>query len=288
MKEIKKRSYDSDIYINFDTTNLVNMDFHFHDSYEIYHSISGGQNFIINDCIYTIKPKDLFIINTNEIHKTSSQKNEIYHRYIITFYPQLILPYCTEKTNLLDCFLLNNNDSPRHKINLTDSEHKTLVNMYDKFIALPDAYGSDILQKNYLTEILININSYFKQRNKSKLNNDNVDRNINTDYEIIIKPLIDYINNNYTHTLTLEKLSNHMNISKYHLCKLFKKHTGTTINRYIIARRISEAKNLLNRGLTVSEVCPKVGFGDYSHFIRTFTTLVGTSPLRYAKKKTTP
>lgn len=60
-------------------------------------------------------------------------------------------------------------------------------------------------------------------------------------------------------------------------------YTGTTINKYVTARRISIAKALLAEGKNVSEVYGSVGFNDYSSFLKAFVKLVGVSPKKYAK-----
>ena len=39
------------------------MDMHIHDCYELYYSISGGKQFLIDNRFYAIAPGDLFIIN---------------------------------------------------------------------------------------------------------------------------------------------------------------------------------------------------------------------------------
>ena len=48
------------------------MDMHIHDCYEIYYSICGGKQFLIDNCFYTIAPGDLFIINQYESHKLTN------------------------------------------------------------------------------------------------------------------------------------------------------------------------------------------------------------------------
>lgn len=45
------------------------MEMHIHDCYELYYSISGGKQFLIDNRFYTIAPGDLFIINQYESHK---------------------------------------------------------------------------------------------------------------------------------------------------------------------------------------------------------------------------
>ena len=50
------------------------MDMHIHDCYEVYYSISGGKQFLIDNCFYPISPGDLFIINQYESHKRSEER----------------------------------------------------------------------------------------------------------------------------------------------------------------------------------------------------------------------
>lgn len=57
-----------------------------------------------------------------------------------------------------------------------------------------------------------------------------------------IANVIKYINENITDDLTLEKISDALFISKYYLCRNFKKTTGMTVLDYVKERRISMAK----------------------------------------------
>ena len=44
------------------------MSSHIHDCYEIYFSISGGKEFLIEDLVYEFEPGDIFFINQSESH----------------------------------------------------------------------------------------------------------------------------------------------------------------------------------------------------------------------------
>ena len=95
--------------------------------------------------------------------------------------------------------------------------------------------------------------------------------------------ILSYVNQNLTEDLTLHILADHFYISTSYLCRLFKESTGTTINRYITARRITRAKSLLSEGCSVTETCSRCGFRDYSNFLKAFTKAVGISPKKYAQ-----
>ena len=102
-------------------------------------------------------------------------------------------------------------------------------------------------------------------------------------YHAQINDILSYINRNLTEELTIKNLAQHFFLSSSHLCKIFKDDTGTTINRYITAKRISHAKELLTEGCSVMETCENCGFHDYSNFLKTFTKTVGISPKKYAQ-----
>lgn len=99
-----------------------------------------------------------------------------------------------------------------------------------------------------------------------------------------LKYLVHYINNNYTHELSLEFLSDFSGISKYHLCRSFKKYTGFTLNDYITQLRLERAKELLRSTvLPANKVCFMVGINDENYFYRLFKKHVGISPHKYRK-----
>ena len=256
------------------------VDFHCHDFYEIYLSVSGGKNFLINDKIYDINPKDLFINNNYEIHKTTTIEGVPYERYVLEFKPEFVLPFCTRDTNLIHYFYKRPSDFS-NKISLTDEQYEKLLGMFQQYEKIPeDQYGKDVLQRLYFIEILVFVADLFRNRSSHSAVT-------SAEYENVITPLLEYISHNLSDNLSLDRLAKEVNISKHHMCKLFKKCTGTTINKFIVTKRIAAAKELFGQEKTATDVCAAVGFNDYCHFIRTFTKIVGISPARYAKQAIT-
>jgi len=73
-------------------------------------------------------------------------------------------------------------------------------------------------------------------------------------------------------------------ISHAHLLRLFKKHYGTTLVRYLTARRIDYAcQLLLTTAMSVSSVAFSCGFSDEIHFMKTFKKATGMSALSYRR-----
>ena len=56
---------------------------------------------------------------------------------------------------------------------------------------------------------------------------------------------ISYISNNLASEITLEQLAAEAHLSKYHFCRLFKKHFAMTPMEFIACLRIRKAQDLL-------------------------------------------
>lgn len=100
-----------------------------------------------------------------------------------------------------------------------------------------------------------------------------------------IKNTMKYIDKNFTEMLSLEKLAERVNVSKFYLAKEFKFHTAATVNEYIILSRLSYAKELLKYSdLSVNEITFKIGINNVSHFINLFKARENMTPLAFRKE----
>jgi AraC family transcriptional regulator len=71
-----------------------------------------------------------------------------------------------------------------------------------------------------------------------------------------------------------------------HFGRCFKRSTGDTPYRYLIRLRLEEAKRLmLTAQRSLAEIAQACGFGDQSHFTRTFTRNVGMSPAAWRRSR---
>ena len=273
----EKGIYTENYSINHCIGMSAEAGFHLHDGIEIYLSISGGESFVINDKIYEIRPRDLFIIGSNDLHKTTFLDESSYERYFIYFNVDFLANFRASTISLTDFFTLSNIESI-NKINLSQEKNKYLVSLFEKALNSHSRVGKELLQDLYFFEIIIYIAQLGYGYENLEL------EYYSNEYLPVINKLFSYINHNISEELSLDILSNEINTSKSYMCKIFMKYTGTTIKKYILARRIAEAKRLLKREENITSVCRKAGFNDYSNFIRTFTNTIGMSPMKYANR----
>ena len=94
-----------------------------------------------------------------------------------------------------------------------------------------------------------------------------------------------YLDEHYAEKIVLDELAEKYYINKYYLTKIFKETYGSTISNYLIAMRITKAKQLLRfTDMTVDEIGSAVGMSDANYFSRMFRKVEGISPREYRKQ----
>lgn len=94
----------------------------------------------------------------------------------------------------------------------------------------------------------------------------------------------EYMEAHYGEKLTLDMLSAHLSVSKYHLQRKFKAHFGISPAQYLNNLRINRAKELLRTtNMPVYEICECVGVENPSYLIKLFRDHEGMTPYGYRK-----
>jgi AraC-like DNA-binding protein len=257
---------------------IVNeFEYHYHDFNKIIIFIKGNVTYMIEGKAYKLKPWDLLIIGHGQIHKPIIDPTEEYERFIIWFDPAMVSKQSRENTDLLMCFDL----AARREINLMRISNEPLgktKNIVRELIEADrePAFGHDILKTALLTQLLIILNRIFIDDEASSHSQDILfDKNI-TD-------VLTYINQHLNEDLSITVLASKCYLSKYHLMRKFKSYTGYTLHQYILQKRLYLAKSMLVKGDSMTHISQKVGFNDYSTFVRAFKKEFGLSPREYVK-----
>jgi AraC-like DNA-binding protein/mannose-6-phosphate isomerase-like protein (cupin superfamily) len=265
---------DFEMFHYKDEPNLE-VEYHNHDFYEIYFFISGKVSYMIEGKFYSLKPGDIILINNKELHRPVIESGEIYERIVIWVNLGFLEKHSSEDSKLSMCF----DDSSKKRYNMLRPSGKMLKYIKSIISRLGEAnvvagYGSSVLKEVYLTELIVYLNKAYMETFQE-------DIEVDIAYNDKVSEIINYINDNINKTLSLEVLSAKYYISKYHLLREFKKYTGYTIYNYIYKKRLLNARDLLRKGCSVTEVCQTCGFGDYSNFIRAFRKTFGISPKKF-------
>jgi AraC-like DNA-binding protein len=91
-----------------------------------------------------------------------------------------------------------------------------------------------------------------------------------------------YVQENVDKPIALAQVVEHVGLSRFYFCKMFKKATGMTMTEYVTRLRLEKAKTLLgDPTLRISEVVYASGFGSIPRFNSVFKMHMGMAPTAY-------
>jgi AraC-like DNA-binding protein len=199
-----------------------------------------------------------------------------HERIVLSIHPAFLEDISTTKTPLQYCFHYRQ-PAVSHRISLDKDQQKRFTYYIHKILSL-SGYAEDVMERALFTELMVLLNKAFYTQS----NTQDTDVLPLAQYDRQVDEILEYINQNIHCPLTIESLATKFFLSKSYICRIFKASTGTTVIKYLTARRISIAKELLTDGKNVNEVWEQSGFHDYSNFLKAFTKTVGISPKKYA------
>lgn len=95
----------------------------------------------------------------------------------------------------------------------------------------------------------------------------------------IISKVTEYVLQNLSLDLSLEKVSSVVNVSSFYLSRLFKEEKGIAYSVFINDKRLTKAKQLLEESnLSIKEISAACGYSDQNYFSRLFKNNFGISP----------
>ncbi len=105
---------------------------------------------------------------------------------------------------------------------------------------------------------------------------------VNYKNSFVLKPVLEFIQNNYMNPITIRELADICMLSENHFRRLFLSVMGTSPLSYINLTRIYRACILLSTTEhTITEVAEKVGMVAVASFNRNFKKIIGISPSEY-------
>jgi YesN/AraC family two-component response regulator len=232
------------------------------DNYLLFYTLSGSGKLIYRNSEYKLEEKQAAIINCNEYHYYKTGDEGSWNFLWIHL-------------NGLSCanyFDLINENS----LNIVDfAADSCLEDCFNKIcrIKSTDEPLCDVKFSMLLTNIITHmvVNRFNLGKSDSFSHN-----------KELVNSVFSYIQKNYRKKISLDELAEFVHISKYHLIRIFTKHSGTSPYEYLINFRIDKSKMLLKEtNHPVNEISNLVGYNDVTNFIRDFKKYLGTTPLKY-------
>lgn len=141
-------------------------------------------------------------------------------------------------------------------------------------------YMSDVMAMHDFASL----RTWFVEKVKAAVST--ISKRSETRSESVVERAKKYIEDNFRRDISLEDVSQKVDISSYYFSKIFKEETGEGFIEYLTKLRMEEAKRLLEESdLSIKEVCSEVGYSDPNYFSRSFKKYAGVTPTEAREKR---
>jgi len=270
---------DFPVHCAYRTTSFDQPTFHTHRGYELYLCIQGGGHFIVGERMHVLGAGTFTVIKPMAVHRSRPDKCVPFHRYILTIdkcYVEQLVEEDRESAMMITQWLPDaDNDSIHSQLSTPQ-----ILRLQELFVQIEEEMKRK--QPYYPMIVKSLLLQLFAQLGRSQNFTSEAVHGGHKVENQIVERMLNYMVEHYDETLSAEQLCRHFHVSRSYFFRIFKQHTGVTMNEFLVSIRMSKAKELLREmDLPIIEVAGSVGFQDISHFCNTFKRLTNMTPSRY-------
>ncbi|MGM9902689.1 AraC family transcriptional regulator [Enterococcus sp. 10A9_DIV0425] len=270
----------SDQYEIYHVEDVVSQNktiYHQHDFYEIHATLRGKASFYLNGRQFTIQAGSVLLIHSNDLHRIVRQSTDVFERVYIFITSSFLESRSTQWSNLSSCFQPLGEKRSR-VLQVDPQQLKEKLAFIDQYPNKQN-YGEDIKYEQSLVDYLIFLNQVVQKEENTQEQNAIVPNER-------VEQMLQYISKNLSHSLTLEEMEKQFFVSRYHITREFKKHTGFTFHQYVMKKKLIYGKQLLREYRSSSTIYNQCGFSSYPHFLKAFKKEFGLTPKEFLKRNT--
>lgn len=251
---------------------------HSHEEFELYLNVYGGKSLIIGDEIHGLRRGSAVLICPNDLHGHYFRGTlQGYERASVYFSPSYLI---RATHGYLTASVFEELVSSKGHFFLLDEP--LLLQVLRLIEEIQESYGkaeplAQLRTATSLSDILL---LFLKHATPDKVTAANPPPSA-----LLVHSVMMYINEHFTDALSLSSVAQHFAISRSYLSHLFTENCGHSVYDYVQQKRITYAKQLIDRNEALTAVAIKCGFQDYSCFLRAFSKRVGASPNQYRKRR---
>lgn len=242
--------------------NTIDFQLHNHDDlYEVVLLVDGDCEFCVEGNTYRLEPSDIILTRPFEMHKIVCLTERTYNRIILYVKTDYFKNNnCEEFLNIFENRSLGTGNCISR-----DIADRALKDCMRRLYTYSEKKAYDVAERTVFEFLYL--------MNECKVMSDNFYVK-----DERVRKLIMYINGHLSEDLSLDALAKVFFVAKNYMCKIFKKHTGHTINQYINYKRIMLAQELHRSGQSLMQACLNAGFNSYSNFYKAYVKQMGESP----------
>lgn len=252
--------------------------FHWHPETEIFFITSGKMSFQVDGEQFILEEGDILLIKPNTLHGShDSFGTQLQFRAVVFDYAFLAgIGNDRIEQEYLRPLLLE--DTGRYLLfRKNQMENRTLYEILNRIyeVYCRGGKGYEILLRSLLLQAVYEV---ILQKGETKIHRSG------TRKCKMIRRIVEYVEQNYMHRISLGQLADHLSVSEGYLCRFFKENFRMTFVEYVQRLRMQKAERLLiETDEPIGKIALDVGFGSGNYFATEFGKLYHTTPQKYRK-----
>lgn len=234
-------------------------------NYLLHYCLSGKGEYHVNNQVYKIEAGDAFLIMPNVITYYQADHNDPWTYLWISFDGTKTHEY------LKRCNLSANN----------------LVIHCDYIDELREATIAMLAHNklSYSNELFIQGQLFIFFSYLARSANITYKDNNSHNYNHYVNKAIEYIQNNYQETVTVNEIADYLSINRSYLTTLFKKHLHLSPQEFLLKYRMMQAEEFLtNTDIPINQIAFSCGYSNQLSFSKAFSHSHDMSPRDYRKQ----
>ena len=250
---------------------------HRHSRFEIVHFRSGEGIYSVNGHNYSIKPNDIFVFSSNELHCITDIFEPL-DFVNIHFEPRFFWGSRFESFSDAGMFF---HHSKQFSCRLPRSSRGavTVANLIEGILRETTDKREEykMMARSLLTDIMIILIREFKYNDVDE-NSRKSSSNVKA-----VKSAMDYIHKHLTEKLTLDDIAENSGMSRSRFSTVFKETMGITLWDYICEKRIELVMQKLEQvqDRSMLDIALECGFNNTANFNKAFKKQTGCTPKDY-------
>ncbi len=244
-------------------------EFHYHEFYKILLLLSGSGGYTVDGQRYALQSGDIVLIASHSVHRPEFEPGAAYERIILYISPDFLRRTSTPDCDLTACFRSDRG----HVLRPEEPERGKLFALaaaLERELA-GDGYGRVLLCHGAVLRLLVYIGRNLRRSDAPQPGP------VTPGNERVVA-IVRYLDRHLTEDIAIEELAERFYLSKYHMMRLFRRETGTTIHGYLTERRLALARELMAGGMSATDACFRSGWRSYSSFTRAYGKRFGSTP----------
>ena len=230
---------------------------HYHNAYELYYLEAGSRDYFVEDKIFSVSAGEFVLIPPGKLHRTGGAYcvRTLVH-FTLDFFERIFTPAVAEQ--LVACF---------SQVKISPGQKQQQCK--DLLVLL-----SGTTNETEFGLLLGQLLLLLAKCGNQEIQYDQVSR------------IVAFINQNYASIHTIDQIAEVFFVSKYHLCRMFKKSMQVTIIDYLNEVRLKHARHLLEQtDRDVGDIAILCGFNSVAYFSNVFKRNTGVSPSVFRKQR---